>query len=441
MSDRTSHRVRTFLREELPRWRAEGIVDAAAAERLTHRYGLSEAEGAGLAVAALYVLAACMVGAGVISLVAWHWDELARWVRLSILGAALVGAHVAGFWLWQVTGRQPRLGHALSLLGTIVFGASIGLVAQIFQVSGPWYGAFGAWALGALVAGLVLPSLPALCLAALLALFVWAPPWLDDHAAVGEAVAWLAAGGALALAYRFRSRVLLLLALAGLGTVLPAAVMAGTRFDPVHGAVLATILAVAAAGCALGLERSAGEPDPLAPAAAWLGRLGFYAVAYWLSYEWILKELTRPPQEWTRGWLTCALPPVLAAVTLLLARRPAPGRGLAWAAALVPAAFAVVFAIAVAGSWKPVAIAVLVNAALLAVAGLRIAEGLRERRRAPFWEGVAVAGAVALTRFFEIERLLWLKGAGFIACGVAVVLAALAFERRLQARAAEVTHG
>jgi len=58
--------------------------------------------------------------------------------------------------MWTVTGRQPRLGHAVSLLGTVLFGASIALVAQIFQVSGPWYGAFGAWALGAAVAGLVL---------------------------------------------------------------------------------------------------------------------------------------------------------------------------------------------------------------------------------------------------------------------------------------------
>jgi len=161
MSDRMPYRFRAFLREELPRWRAEGLVDERSAEALAQRY-LAEPEGTGLALAAIYVLAACLVGAGVISLVAWHWDELPRGLRLGMLGSALVAAHLAGYRMWKVQARRPLLGHAVSLLGTILFGASIGLVAQIFHVSGVWYGAFGAWALGALAAAVILPGLPEL---------------------------------------------------------------------------------------------------------------------------------------------------------------------------------------------------------------------------------------------------------------------------------------
>ena len=50
--------------------------------------------------------------------------------KLATLGVAMVAAHGAGFALWKGSGRAERLGHALTVLGTLVFGASIGLVAQ-----------------------------------------------------------------------------------------------------------------------------------------------------------------------------------------------------------------------------------------------------------------------------------------------------------------------
>src|SRR5512141_2401162 len=158
-------RFRAFLRGELAQGRAEGIVDGAAAEALTRRYGLDEPESSSLALGALYTLAAGLVGAGVISLVAWHWEQMPAAFRILLLVTVLVAARVPGWWMWKVTARQPRLGHAVSLLGTLVFGASIGLVAQIFHLSGVWYRFFGAWALGAVAAGVALPSLPALGLA------------------------------------------------------------------------------------------------------------------------------------------------------------------------------------------------------------------------------------------------------------------------------------
>jgi uncharacterized membrane protein len=136
MSD-VSRGFRAGLRQELPRWRAEGLVDPRAAEVLAERYRLADPDPTGPSLLAVYVLGAFLVGAGVISLVAWHWEEMSRTARLSVIGIAMVAAHVAGFRL-QGAGRHPRLGHAISLLGTLVFGANIALVAQIFQVSGAW---------------------------------------------------------------------------------------------------------------------------------------------------------------------------------------------------------------------------------------------------------------------------------------------------------------
>ena len=314
MSDRTPYRVRTFLREELPRWRAEGLVDERGAEALAQRY-LAEPESTGLALAAIYVLAACLVGAGVISLVAWHWDELPRGLRLGMLGAALVAAHLVGYRMWKVQARRPLLGHAISLLGTIVFGASIGLVAQIFHVSGAWYGAFGAWALGALAAGVILPGLPELGLATILGLFVWGPGFASDHPQLADAAAWAVGALALVLAFRSRSRALFLLSTAGLATVLAAAAMA--RPHDQLSDLLAPVLAVAAATCAFAGLAPKGAPHRFAAAASWLGRIAFLFFAYWVSFEWVAREALKDG-EVTRAWATCRLPPLVAAAALLV---------------------------------------------------------------------------------------------------------------------------
>ena len=51
-----------------------------------------------------------------------------------------------------------------------------------------------------------------------------------------------------------------------------------------------------------------------------------------------------------------------------------------------------------------------------------------------------MAALIATSRFFEIERMLLLKGAGFILCGLGVIAAGTAFERRVRAGRSEVGH-
>jgi uncharacterized membrane protein len=434
MSDRMPYRFRAFLREELPRWRAEGLVDERSAEALAQRY-LAEPEGTGLALAAIYVLAACLVGAGVISLVAWHWDELPRGLRLGMLGSALVAAHLAGYRMWKVQARRPLLGHAVSLLGTILFGASIGLVAQIFHVSGVWYGAFGAWALGALAAAVILPGLPELGLATILGLFVWGPGFVSDHPQFADAAAWAVGALALVLAFRSRSRVLFLLSTGGLATVLAAAAM--TRPHDRSADMLGPVLAVAAATCAFAALAPKGAPHRFAAAASWLGRIALLVFAYWLSFEWSAREALRGG-EWTRLWATCVVAPLVAAAALLaVANASAPGAWPRRAEAWIATAFAAFYAAAVPLELAHIPLAVAANVAVVGIGAIQIAEGLQSRRRAPFWDGLAVVAIAACSRFFEIDSLLWLKGLGFIACGAGVIVAALLFEKRLQ-RGAEV---
>ena len=64
--------------------------------------------------------------------------------------------------------KHPTFAHAAILAGVAIFGAGIMLIAQMFHIEGHPPDAVLTWALGALAAGVILQSKPALALAMLL---------------------------------------------------------------------------------------------------------------------------------------------------------------------------------------------------------------------------------------------------------------------------------
>jgi hypothetical protein len=190
----------------------------------------------------------------------------------------------------------------------------------------------------------------------------------------------------------------------------------------------------------LAVPPSAAAADaPLASALAAAGRVGFVLPAFALAFHDVARWTSSsggfgdPRRLQSAEAASVAAIFAVGALVLGLSRRWAGGRALA--EALVAAAGVGGVALGIR-QLSPEAVAVAANAALVGLAGLRVAEGLTAVRRWPFWEGVGLAAALLVSRFLEIERLLWLKGLGFIACAAAVSWAALAFERRRQ----EVRH-
>src|SRR5215510_13898329 len=146
-----SVKFRAALKREIPAWTEQGILAEDNAARLRSLYELDDLrkESSRLLSAALFTLGSLLVGGGVISFVAAHWNEISRGPKVVLLFAALLVFYIAGYWL-RYRSDWPRLGHALIFCGCLVFGANIGLLAQVYQVSGEWYRAFGVWALGSL---------------------------------------------------------------------------------------------------------------------------------------------------------------------------------------------------------------------------------------------------------------------------------------------------
>ena len=161
----------TQLQRELPAWVSAGIVSVEQSEALSLRYGAgSGAERRrSRAVQAIAVIGAVAAGLGVILFFAANWDAISRPTRVVLLLATLLGSYAAGF---VVLERRPLVGHALVLLGAIVFGAGIFLVGQMFHVQAHDPFAFAVWSAGVAPLAWILRSRP-LAVLTLLTLGGW----------------------------------------------------------------------------------------------------------------------------------------------------------------------------------------------------------------------------------------------------------------------------
>jgi uncharacterized membrane protein len=427
MSEPLKHtaRFRADLKREIPLWLRDGIVSEDAARRLIERYALDALgkESSSLLAAVLFTIGGLLVGGGVISFVAANWDDIPTGFKVALLLAALVAFHAAGYWLRERRG-SPRLGHALIFCGCLVFGANIGLFAQIFHISGEWYGGFFAWALGSLAVAWAARS----WLTGLLVLgvsFVWFAGFATDgHAKAATVYPFALAAALLPLAWLVRSRVLY--ALTFLGVIASLCVLA---------LALGGLLAWAAGEW----HRVSGVRAEFGNLTAGLGLASLAAAAYVWSFRELWRHLSNDGPHGF-AWVIPVAAAALAGLALIVRLRGADSArgerrslriGVVAATLLLGASVALSFA--GSGAALPTAGA---NLAALALAAVAVWSGVIDERRTAFWLGSLFAVLLVISRFLEYETSLLTKSAAFIACGLAVMLAGTSYERHLRRKEA-----
>ena len=254
---------RSRLERDLVRWREAGWVSETGADAIRRELAQSSS-GVGLA-AALAVLGAVMIGFAAMSFVAANWQDMPRLARMLLLIAALWGCYgIAGAFFQR---RLDAFGHAAGLAGVGVFGASIMLIAQMYHIEGNPPGAVLVWALGALLAGVLLRSNPALALAMILVGL-----WSGWQTSLIERIHWpfLLGWGAVAAAFlwqRWRPG-LHLSAIALSGWIIT------NGFVVHHGAHWAVaLIGLGICAASLASEQLNGLPKRIAPAALCYGMI------------------------------------------------------------------------------------------------------------------------------------------------------------------------
>ena len=120
-------------------WVQRGVISEAQRAQLLTLYPTDDA-----AIGLLPLLGSLLVGLSALSVVAANWQGLPELVRLGLLLGSLVAAYAGGEYFRRR--GNDNLGMGLVALGLILFGASIVLTSQLYQLIGYDLTGLLAWA-------------------------------------------------------------------------------------------------------------------------------------------------------------------------------------------------------------------------------------------------------------------------------------------------------
>ena len=159
------------LAQELPRWQEQGWVSAAGGQAILADVAARQAKMAW--ASSLAIAGALLLGVGIITWFAAHWNEIGKLAKLVLICAALAGSHVA-HGLCLTRGALPKLAQGMALLSVLFFGAAIMLIGQIYHIDAHFPDGIALWAVGGLLTAWLLGSQPAMVVSiALAALWTW----------------------------------------------------------------------------------------------------------------------------------------------------------------------------------------------------------------------------------------------------------------------------
>lgn len=430
---KASHGFRKKIKDHLPFWQKQGFVTGEQAQQLTSYYRLDtlKSEITHLTLTGVYLIGVFLIGIGVISFIAAHWTALGRGVKVAMLLTAMLAAHGTGYCLWHVSGRFPKLGHALVVLGTLIFGANIGLMAQIFHVYENPANGYLAWTLGAVAAAYALLSVPNALIAittSMICFFVRASG--EGHAPLWFPFAIIAVF--VPLVYLCRSRWVLAGVLIALGLSIPFLFvsedgsMAGSMIVPLFAAVGFTAWGVLH-------QRSERTAEFTLLCKVFGFAIGF-GILYLLSFWDLAAELqdefsdffTNDGAVLLTAAAICGSAAMLSVFALIYAKLKFDA-----ASNLILLALSAMIVIALAGGAAyTLVVAVHILALLLSANLIRLSIQTQSRRL--FWAGIWLPGLIILSRTLEYDTELLIKAAVFAACGIGVIVAGVMFERQLK---------
>jgi len=127
------------LEREIEIWVKEGTLLPEQKERILARYRLikkaDEKAGPGKLITTISILGSILVGVGVILFIASNWSAIPKWGRLLIVFSSMLSSYGFGFYFRYEAKTYPKVGASLILLGSIIFGAGMFLIAQIYHIT------------------------------------------------------------------------------------------------------------------------------------------------------------------------------------------------------------------------------------------------------------------------------------------------------------------
>ncbi len=436
--NKVSTSFRKHLKKAIPLWLEKGFLTEPQGRQLEDFYQLDQikSENTQLLLSIIYTIGAVLIGVGVISFVAAHWNQIDRPVKIVLIFAAMLSAHGLGFYFWFINGKYPKLGHALVLLGTLIFGANIGLMAQIFHISGGAGRMFGIWAIGAAAVAYAVRSIPNATVAIVMS-FLFLMGFSGFWSGSDRAVFWYPAVAAVVLVplvYLCNSRFLVWLVM--LNLAITTVVVFGDELDFLGGYMTSIALGSAFLGWGYfckGSERFRHFSRHNLGA----GTVLILFFLFLLSFQECAEELRRNIGNLFdrnsvisyAGLGYVVFGAVFFAMSICFHYKKL---GDILTALLLGAGG---FIVGMTGLFAPdIATMVLANVLLIGIAASMIYASFSEEDRRKFWCGAIILGAVIIGRTLEFETGLLIKAIAFTGSGVGVIVGGVLFEQYIKKR-------
>jgi len=198
---------RQWLHRELPLWVERQFISQQQADQLARSYPLADSQ---ISRSIFSVLGAILFGLGIILFFAYNWQDMHRMLKLAVIFVCIIAANLGALWFDAASSQRHAAGEGLSLLGTMLFGAAIWLIAQIYHIDEHYPNAFMLWGLGALAMGWARRS-SVQCLVAIMLLFAWGCLEVFTFQLPYHSSPWWLLLGTASLAWLLRSAWLLFL--------------------------------------------------------------------------------------------------------------------------------------------------------------------------------------------------------------------------------------
>lgn len=105
----------------------------------------------------IVTIGAILIGVGIFSFIAANWREMTKSLKVSIIFISMLASYTSGWYLKEKL-SLVKTGEALIFLGSIIYGAGIFLVAQMFNIRANWPDGFILWMLGCIAMALAIES-------------------------------------------------------------------------------------------------------------------------------------------------------------------------------------------------------------------------------------------------------------------------------------------
>jgi len=417
-----------WLQEQINAWLDEGLIDAGQAGALRARYPMGDQDTPWARIIASSV-GAVVFGLGIILFFAYNWAEMHKFVKLALVFSAVLAAHGTGFYLSASADAKRPLVESLHVMGTMLFGAGIWLVAQIYHIDEYYPNAFIVWGLGALALAWAMPSI-AQGLMAVLLLFLWGSFEVFGFSSANYPGPWVVLLGVLPLAWLQRSRVLLFFALVAF-IALYAFSTAQVADDLVAGALFYCALLYVAAGR---LSTRSAFPESAAVFHV-VGYSVYLVLLYIFTFKQVARELVSVSPDGVLEW-SYFLAPLVAALLAWLVLLASGGWQRAdairrWETGMMMLVMLLVFAaqFGVTRSGAGV-ISLTFNLAFLGHCVILMVRGTAGLNWKEVSLGCVLFAALVFARFVDLFDSLLLRSLIFLALGAGLFLIGNFYSRR-----------